>query len=488
MNRLPILELAVFFVGFAIMVSEICGARLLEPYFGNTLFTWTSSIAVILAALGAGYYLGGHAAAGKVRKESLALMVIAAAVLISFIPLASSIILNAGMSFGYEFGPLFSSAVLFSLPNILLGMVAPYAIKLNARVLDAVGRTAGNLYAISTLGGIIGALLSGYVMIPYVGINETFFVTGFALALIAVLLYGIKLAPVIAIVLFAAAIHVASPYAKLNPVYQAQTPYYNIAVIKSNNNTLLLTGLNGAQTASNPEAINTYYPYQLLMYNGTRHLNALYLGLGGGTMITDLYRNTNASIDVVEIDPGVISAARRYFGFGNSSRIRMYNQDARYFLRSANYTYNMIVLDTYGSSEADMPSQMVTLEAAVEMKDHLVSGGAVMINLVSPLSGMDSCAFGSVYKTFGSVFSHIYVFPLDPNNPGALQNVEIIATESNYSMSYVLNRLNGSIPMTQRAWVESGSYESNFNTSACQMLTDDKNPFEYYSAQAIAAN
>ncbi len=487
MAGLPILELAIFIVGFAIMATEICGARLLEPYFGNTLFTWTSSISVILAALGAGYYLGGKVTVGKARKETLALMIAAAAVVISIIPFASSIILNAGMAFGYEFGPLFSSAILFGLPNILLGMAAPYAIKLNAKILDTVGRIAGNLYAISTFGGIVGALLSGYVMIPYVGINETFFAAGLALGIVAVLLYGIKLAPMIAIIILVAMIHVPSPYAKLNPVYQAETPYYSIAVIKSNNNTLLLTSLNGAQSASNYSAINTYYPYQRIMYNGTQHLNGLYLGLGGGAMITDLYKNTNASIDVVEIDPGVISAARTYFGF-NESRVSMHNQDARYFLRDTNSTYDMIVLDTYGSSVADMPSQMVTLEAADEMKNHLGSAGAVMINLISPLSGASSCAFRSVYKTFGLVFKHVYVFPLNPNNPDALQNVEIIATDANYSTNYVISRLNNSVPMDQASWVESGSYNSNFNTSGCQILTDNRNPFEYYSAQALVAS
>ena len=207
---LPILELAIFVVGFAIMATEICGARLLQPYFGNTLFTWTSSISVILAALGLGYYLGGKAAAGKARKETLALIIAAGAMAIGLIPFASSIILNAGMTFGYEFGPLFSSTILFGLPNILLGMAAPYAIKLNAKILDSVGKVAGNLYAISTFGGIIGALLSGYVMIPYVGINETFFVTGLALGVVAVLLHGIKLAPILAIILLVTAMPVPS--------------------------------------------------------------------------------------------------------------------------------------------------------------------------------------------------------------------------------------------------------------------------------------
>ncbi len=481
------LGLCVFVVGFAIMAVEISGARLLQPYFGDTLFTWTSSISVILAALGIGYYLGGLLSASRAELRVLAVMAFTAALLISLIPFVSGITLKASLGFGYELGPLVACVLLFGLPNVLLGIVAPYAVKLNTRVVESVGSSAGNLYAISTFGGILGALLSGYLMIPYIGLSESFFVVGFALGITGVMLYGIRSAPVLVALLVAALLPVASPYAGMNPVYQADTPYYSIAVLNSQNGVVLLTSLLGIQTVKDASALNTYYPYQRILYNGTAKVSALYLGLGGGTMAADLYKYQNASIDIVEIDPVVISVAHKYFGLNDSGRIRIYNQDARSFLRSYGSRYNFIVLDTYGASQAGMPPQMVTIEAAAEMKNHLVQGGAVMINVVSPLSGQGSCTFKSVYKTFGSVFGHVYVFPLIPNNLSKVQNVEIIASESNYSPGYILGRLNNSVPANQTAWIESGSYLDNFSTTGCQILTDNKNPFEVYSAQTLGA-
>ena len=227
------------------------------------------------------------------------------------------------------------------------------------------------------------------------------------LAITGIVMFGAKSIPILAIILVIALIPVASPYAGLNVVYEADTPYYNLAVVNSSRSLLLLTDILGAQTLLNANITDTYYGYQNLLYNKTSNVTALYLGLGGGAMITDLYKNSNAHITVAEIDPVVINVAKKYFGLNNSNRITIYNLDARSLLGSTNSTYDMIVLDTYGAG-LTIPPQMVTLEAAEEMKAHLNDNGAVLINIVSPLNGTGSCVLKSIYKTFGVVFPHLY--------------------------------------------------------------------------------
>jgi hypothetical protein len=91
----------------------------------------------------------------------------------------------------------------------------------------------------------------------------------------------------------------------------------------------------------------------------------------------------------------------------------------------------------------------------------------------------------SLYKTFGSVFPYEYIFRVDPWNPLDAQNLMILASKRSFSEQQILSALNGSINSTQLDWITSEQY-NNFNTTECQILTDNKNPYDIYAAQAMA--
>ena len=487
-SQIWLLALA-FISGFAVMVVEVCGARLLAPYLGDTLFSWTSSIAVVLAALGIGYMAGGALADRRTDARHLSAVAVLGGLSILLMLLISTPVLEYGASFGLEYGPLVASVLLFALPNVFLGMVTPYAVRLRSCAVGRVGEDVGIVYSVATAGSITGALSSGYILIPYVGIMQSFFLSGVALMLagLALSLGRRYLAlVVVAVLAYQFVPNFTVHYSGARVLYQADTPYYHLGVVNSSGVLELITNLDIQSLAPSQGAPGTYYGYQGIVYRQTGVENALYLGLGGGEMVDELYYSTNASIDVVEIDPSVIWAAKTYFGLPNSSRIRVYNEDGRFFLRNSNRTYGMIVMDAYGGSY-QIPYQLLTLQAFQEMKAHLTANGSLLINLVSPAAGGNASVFKSVYRTLGLVFPDVYVFPLNPNLM-ALQNIVIIANSDNWTSQGLGAALNESIGrnLSYEMALEQHFNKTSVNASAYPVLTDNVDPYDIYIAQALA--
>ncbi len=482
------LEAIVFFTGLAVMVIEITGARILSPYYGDTIFTWTSSISVVLASLGVGYFLGGWLSEKTSDVRILSSLLFCAALFIGIIPFFSQSVLEMGLVIGFEYGPLFASLILLTIPNVALGMVAPYAVRLKSSNLEFVGKTAGNLYAISTVGSIFGALFTGYMLIPYFGISESLF----AMCAILVFIGATTLSKrvLIASVLAFTVLTIPKPQIfnfGTHVLYQTDTLYYHLMVVNFSGGLAMQTDyvtIQSLNKVNNVSDFTEYYGYQNLLDAFGPPKKILYLGLGAGEMPMYMYEHSNANIYVVEIDPEVIKVAKEFFGLVNSSRIKIYNEDARYFLQTNKTIYNAVVLDTYGTS-ISMPYQLTTKETAEEIYSHLSNNGSVLINVISPLDGQGSCVVKSLYKTFGSVFPYEYIFRVDPWNPLDAQNLMILASKRSFSEQQILSALNGSINSTQLDWITSEQY-NNFNTTECQILTDNKNPYDIYAAQAMA--
>src|SRR6266536_2461230 len=190
-----LLILLVFVAGACSLAVELSASRLLAPYFGTSLFVWSNLIGLILLYLTIGYYLGGRLADRFPRPELLYALTIIAAFLISVIPFISKPILLwsqssfATYSVGVFYGSLVSVILLFAVPMILLGCVSPFAIRLRIERLGKSGRTAGQLYAISTAGSILGTFLPVLFLIPTIGTYRTFFT--FAVALLLVSIVGL---------------------------------------------------------------------------------------------------------------------------------------------------------------------------------------------------------------------------------------------------------------------------------------------------------
>src|SRR5205807_10274272 len=177
-----LLILLVFVSGACSLAVELSASRLLAPYFGTSLFVWANLIGLILLYLTIGYYLGGRLADRYPRPTVLYLLTTSAAFLIGLIPFISRPILGwslssfASYSISVFYGSLVSVILLFAIPMILLGCVSPFAIRLTIERVGKSGRTAGQLYAISTAGSILGTFLPVLWLIPTIGTYRTFFV------------------------------------------------------------------------------------------------------------------------------------------------------------------------------------------------------------------------------------------------------------------------------------------------------------------------
>ena len=181
MNKL--LFLVVFISGSAILAIEILGTRILGPYYGVSIFLWSALIGVTLIALSIGYTLGGHWADKNPTYIGLAILLICAGLWIIIIPYIKYPVLTILSPVGLRVAVLMAALILFMPPLLLLGMVTPYVVKLGAESLNNIGKTVGNLYAVSTIGSVIAALMTGYILIPNFGVTTLLHIIGSILIL-----------------------------------------------------------------------------------------------------------------------------------------------------------------------------------------------------------------------------------------------------------------------------------------------------------------
>jgi predicted membrane-bound spermidine synthase len=168
---MTMLKLIVFISGAVLMALEIVGSRLLSPFFGNSVFVWSSLISVFLISLSVGYHLGGKLADKMPDPKVLSVIIFGSGILIFIIPFIQEPVNNAIFDFdlGMKISPLIASSLLFLLPSILMGAVSPFAVKMSATSIETLGNVSGNISAISTIGNIFGTLFTSFYLIPTIG-------------------------------------------------------------------------------------------------------------------------------------------------------------------------------------------------------------------------------------------------------------------------------------------------------------------------------
>lgn len=445
------LLISVFVSGAVVMALELLGSRLLAPVFGNSIFVWGSLIGVVLASLSAGYYLGGKLADRRPEFQTLSLIIFVAGVLVLALPALAPPAFDAiiGIHLGERYSPLFGTTLLLGPPSLLLGMVSPYAIRLAVGSVEKLGKASGNLYALSTLGSIVGTFFTVFVLIPEFGVNKIIVALGVTLLVVAFL--GMEIRMKMFVLLILLVLPFAAPYlvthrltvasytlALGDTVYETDTPYHHLLVAdafdpghQSTVRYLILDdNFHSAMDLNNPDrtvfAYTEYFHLPFLLNpNITR---VLFIGGGGFTgPKAFLKQYPNVTVDVAEIDPEVIRVAVQYFGVDPTNpRLHTYNEDGRIFLQQSNQVYDAVILDAY--SRSYVPFHLMTLEFFKLVETHLTMEGSVISNLIARISGGSSQLLGAEIKTMSGMFPNVYAFATRGTAYSDLQNIILLAT------------------------------------------------------------
>ncbi|HEX3132159.1 MAG TPA: fused MFS/spermidine synthase [Planctomycetota bacterium] len=187
--RLTALYLTSITCGFCMMALEILGGRFIQPVFGSSIDVWAAIISVFILSLSIGYVAGGRIADRSHTNSALGWVILAAGVFFCLTPwYGMPLMLSLGESVHTaRWGVLLAAFLLFLLPSLLLGMVSPILVKLVFTGADKVGSTTGTLYAIGSIGNVLGILVSDYLLLAYVSLNTTILVMGAVLCVLGIL-------------------------------------------------------------------------------------------------------------------------------------------------------------------------------------------------------------------------------------------------------------------------------------------------------------
>ena len=163
-----------FTSGFTIMAIELLGGRILAPYFGSSIYVWGSIITVFMVALATGYLAGGRLSLVRPNLTRYGMFfLIAAVALLPTIAWGDAIMDAVFLRIeDPRYGSLIASTLLFFAPTAVLGMIAPYSVRLLVQHRDHSGQIAGSLYFISTLGSAIGTLATSFYLVLWFEVNH----------------------------------------------------------------------------------------------------------------------------------------------------------------------------------------------------------------------------------------------------------------------------------------------------------------------------
>jgi spermidine synthase len=209
---------------------------------------------------------------------------------------------------------------------------------------------------------------------------------------------------------------------------QKQTKFNNLTVVRKGNIITLWSG-NNKQTeieADNPLSTRLEYSrhFFLSLAFQSAPTTILILGLGGGAIPSLLHSILEESIiDVVEIDPEMPDIAKKYFNFSISERLRLFINDAFYFIRDNNKNYDIIFMDTY--IENKLPRTVNSTEFLSKAARSLAPGGVFVANLMT----INNSHFQNTLERMQGIFKSIWLLP------GVIStNSLTFATNNNISM------------------------------------------------------
>jgi spermidine synthase len=490
---------AVFLSAAGGLVLEIVAGRMLAPYVGMSLYSWTAIIAVVLAGFSAGHWIGGLIGDGEhrraVRRVAVALLLAALAALASLvlIRVLSPMILGAGLD------PIVAivllSGALFLLPSLFVGIVSPILTRLAIDEAPAIrGRVLGQMYALGAVGSIAWALAAGYLFISWIGTIGTVVSVAAGYAELGTLfaLAGGPLtgrAAAVGTVLLAAVAALgtwgAGNRAFVSPCL-VESDYYCIRVVDFSAESGRASALmvldhmgHGINDRDDPTRITTSYVALTdrlleLRLDPAAGFAAFFIGGGAYTLPRAwLAAHPGARLTVAEVDPAVTRVAREHLWFAPSPRLELLHRDARAALQGLppDRRFDVMIGDAY--HDFTVPTHLVSAEFMREVARRLNPGGFFAGTAID--SGTRPEFLFSLVKTLRSAFAAVEVWAdVDQLYGGGRMTYLVVAGDR----ASPTGRL-GSEPDGRR-WARwpSQDLDRRIAASGAVLLTDDYAPVD----------
>ncbi len=430
----------VFCTGACVLILEVLAARLLAPYFGSTMYAFSSVIGVTLGALSVGYALGGRLADARPNAAYFfgIILVSGAAVLLTKL-LSVTALVRWHSAFSLATGPLVFSILLFTIPCVLLGMLSPFAIRLlQTEDPSRVGSLSGNVFFCSTLGSIGGSFLAGFFLIPTLGVQSILLMLAAALLCMGgfgVLVFRSGLRRPILFVfatLLASVLLAAGSLERHNPdiLHQEEGLYQSMMIYDAEFHGRMARFMRQNFNASSAVYLDTgepvfaytrYYALAEALHPDLR--KALVIGAGAYTIPQLLLGSSPQAVtDVVDIEPSLRDIAREYFGVADDPRIRTFTADGRRFLQGSGTQYDLIFSDAYQSLYS-IPSHLATLEFFRAGSESLTERGVFLVNFSARIRDENPSLLWSAVRSFRAAFPHSAFFAVTSKDTEEVQNI-----------------------------------------------------------------
>lgn len=493
------MPLLVACTGACILIVEVLALRILSPYFGNTIYTFSSVISVVLAALSVGYYAGGRLIDRSPTFHTFFVAILLGGISVLFLHALTTLFLPfVGFNLSPISGPLLLSLVLFGTPCFFLGLLSPMAVRLHKHLNEheGIGGSAGDIFCFSTLGSIAGSLLTGFVLIPLFGITHILITVGVALVTLGLL--GLFLswkgasAPWLLGIGFLLALVAAGETVARTPgkgtLLLHEGVYEQIAVVDSEWKGRPVRFLRQDRNLSSAKFLDA--PITDLVFDYTKYFavqkilkpslhRALFLGAGAYTLPNLLQtEQPSAEIHVAEIEPALPAIAHTYFDLPTDSPIHTFTADARRFLHEAEKPYDLIYGDAYASGFT-VPPHLLTEEFFQLVRSKLSSDGIFIGNFFGYLTETAPSFMMSAMHTFRSVFPNSTFFAVTDRTSPHPQHIAFVAQNAPSPVDFCSPKLRNSSDTFFASLCKKVIDVSTKTLAVFPPFTDDFAPVEY---------
>ncbi len=390
------LYILAFIEGLLVMAVELLSVRLIQPHFGNSIYVLTSVLGVTLFSLLIGYYIGGRISSNSNVVRRIPIFISMVSLWLISMPFINYLLVGSLIKTNLIFGSLATTVFLIAIPLCLLGATSPIIIETLAKEDLSAGKSSGNVYSISTLGGVFGTFLIGLFLVPTIGIKFTCLLVA-SICLLINLFLGFKIIKNIIIPLITLLLLLFGSYATF--AFDIRSNYLPIGkeLLYSNDNAfgrlevMQSEGARGILNNSSVQSLSDLNENNSLL--GYTHIisttaslkpvlernNALVIGMASGNLIKEISNLGYKQIKAVDIDKRTDFIAKEFFHMDNYD-YQFVENDGRHYLASNKETYDLIILDV--SASEIQPNHLFTIEASQIYYDSLNENGYLIINLI----------------------------------------------------------------------------------------------------------